>query len=402
MTLFVARTDLGRGVFSDRSIAAGELVERAPVVVVPQAEIADVSRTALYDYWFAWGPDDRDGALALGFGSLYNHAADPNVVYTKDFASQTLAFIATRPIVAGEELRVDYTGGGDPTAPLWFAPDNRRNARLPHDALASVSAVAVVSLADGGRGVVARRAVAAGETIEIAPAIVVPAEDRTHLERTAVAPACVAWGEACAFALGCVSAYRPADNPSARLERDATTQTLRVVALQSVAAGAEITLERAPAALVRVGSSAAGQGVFAAQHLAAGTVACRFAGPIVTAAEVPDDEVRHALWLDTTRWLIPGAPARFINHSCAPNCTLEDDPDDGDAALVVTTRPVDAGEELSIAYDLMDADLLAAHAGDPDYAWHSAWTFDCRCGAPRCRGRIDRYSPRFATQESAS
>ena len=154
--------------------------------------------------------------------------------------------------------------------------------------------------------------------------------------------------------------------------------------------------------MVCVGESSAGTGVFAAAAIAAGTVACRFDGDVVAFPDIPAGELRHALWLDATRWLIPRAPARFINHSCAPNCGLLDDPDDADAALVVAARAIAAGGELSIAYDLVDAHLLADHRDDPAYAWDPAWTFDCRCGAPVCRGRIDRYSPRPTDPRGAS
>jgi hypothetical protein len=100
------------------------------------------------------------------------------------------------------------------------------------------------------------------------------------------------------------------------------------------------------------------------------------------------------LWLDGDRWLIPEAPARFINHSCDPNCVLADDPADADAALVVAIRPIAAGEEITFAYDRVDADELAANKNNPAYAWRPEWTFQCRCGAPICRGLVDSYRPK--------
>jgi hypothetical protein len=118
MTLFVANTDLGRGVYSDQAIAAGALIERAPVIALPPTQVTDLSRTSLHDYWFACGLQGEGAALVAGFGSLYNHASAPNAVYSKDVASAQVEFVAARPIGAGEEIRVDYTGGGDPAVPL--------------------------------------------------------------------------------------------------------------------------------------------------------------------------------------------------------------------------------------------------------------------------------------------
>jgi hypothetical protein len=48
----------GRGVFAQRAIRAGELIERAPVLVIPRTDLAHVDRTVLYDYYFGWGEDD--------------------------------------------------------------------------------------------------------------------------------------------------------------------------------------------------------------------------------------------------------------------------------------------------------------------------------------------------------
>jgi hypothetical protein len=124
----------------------------------------------------------------------------------------------------------------------------------------------------------------------------------------------------------------------------------------------------ATTAVLRVGPGSAGDGVFAAGPIAKGAMACRFDGDIVTFAKIPAEELRYALWLDTTRWLIPRAPSRFVNHGCEPNCTLVDDPDDADAALLVASRAIATGEELSMAYDLVDAELLAEHRNDPAYA----------------------------------
>lgn len=125
------------------------------------------------------------------------------------------------------------------------------------------------------------------------------------------------------------------------------------------------------------------KGLFAATALAPGTVVARFEGPVMPWREVPAETVRHALLVEADRWLVPSSEARFVNHSCDPNCTVDD------ALAVVTTRAVAAGEELTFSYDTLTmAEWVAAPAA---YFWDERWSFDCRCGAPGCVGRVDRY-----------
>ena len=68
----------GRGVFARRAIRKGEVFETCPVLVVPAAAIEDYS-TGFGPYVFEWG--EGKVALALGFGSLYNHSYRPNARY---------------------------------------------------------------------------------------------------------------------------------------------------------------------------------------------------------------------------------------------------------------------------------------------------------------------------------
>ncbi len=144
--------------------------------------------------------------------------------------------------------------------------------------------------------------------------------------------------------------------------------------------------------LVRVARNPKGVALVATRDLPAGAHVAIFEGPFVGFGEIPPEELRHVLWFDTDRWMIPRAPARFINHGCEPNCALHDRAGDPDRCDIVTRRPVHAGEELTISYDLVDAEEWYAHRDHPAYAfWHPSWSFDCACGAPSCRRRIDRY-----------
>jgi hypothetical protein len=61
----------GRGVFARRPIRKGEVIETCPVLVLPASVVEDFT-VGVGPYVFEWGTDTV--ALALGFGSLYNHS----------------------------------------------------------------------------------------------------------------------------------------------------------------------------------------------------------------------------------------------------------------------------------------------------------------------------------------
>ncbi len=114
----------GRGVFAARAFAAGELVESAPVVLCNgrfEALPAEL-RALLFDWAHLAGA--RSGhALALGYGSLYNHDNPANLRYEAESQRHRLRFVAARDIAVGEELTINYNaaGGGHASAQdNWF------------------------------------------------------------------------------------------------------------------------------------------------------------------------------------------------------------------------------------------------------------------------------------------
>lgn len=100
----------GRGVFAARRIRAGEVIEEAPVIVVPASDVPALKRTALFDYYFLWGEASGEAAVCLGYGSLYNHSATPNAEYVRLFERQAIRFKALRAIEEGEEILTNYHG----------------------------------------------------------------------------------------------------------------------------------------------------------------------------------------------------------------------------------------------------------------------------------------------------
>jgi hypothetical protein len=105
----------GRGVFARRLIRKGELIERVPMLVLPDDECEH--GPVLSTYCFAWGRGTV--ALALGYGSIYNHSFRPNARYD-DVGPQTKEFSALRDIQPGEEITVNYNGSPRSRAKVWF------------------------------------------------------------------------------------------------------------------------------------------------------------------------------------------------------------------------------------------------------------------------------------------
>jgi SET domain-containing protein len=81
--------------------------------------------------------------------------------------------------------------------------------------------------------------------------------------------------------------------------------------------------------------------------------------------------------------MIPCTDVRYVNHSCDPNCRIDDQ------RRVVTFRPVAAGDELTFSYIMVGRSHY--ERSPEDFFWHERFTFDCRCGSANCIGRVDRY-----------
>ena len=130
-----------------------------------------------------------------------------------------------------------------------------------------------------------------------------------------------------------------------------------------------------------------GRGVYATQAIAKGTRIVEYLGDRITHAEAdqryeqkPQDDGHTFLFVVDNRICIDagvgGNAARYINHSCAPNCeTLIEN----GRVFIEAIRAIEPGDELGYDYQL---------------TWESTDNpaelalFDCRCGAPECRGSM--------------
>ena len=128
---------------------------------------------------------------------------------------------------------------------------------------------------------------------------------------------------------------------------------------------------------VRVGQSRiAGQGLFAAEDIKKGTRLMQYIGEKIASRERARRLAAGNAYIFhlTYRYAIDGQTlantARYINHSCDPNCVVEKTPD---TIWIVALREITAGEELTYNYGY-DA---TNYQENP-----------CNCGAQSCCGYI--------------
>ena len=141
-----------------------------------------------------------------------------------------------------------------------------------------------------------------------------------------------------------------------------------------------------PPKIERRKSGVHGWGVFALETIPKNKRIIDYAGEKITAKQSTPREVRYLkkghIWCFTLNrnWAIDAAvdgnAARFINHSCAPNC---DAVVEHGRIWIETIREIAPGEEL--AYDY-------AYVLEERHTPAAKRRFPCHCGAPTCRGTI--------------
>ncbi len=106
----------GRGVFARHRIPKGSLIERVPVILLP---IREMGRPETTLGRFCFLRSRSTVAVALGYGSLYNHSYSPNARYDEEPGAR-MTFTALRAIRPGEEVTINYNGEPKDRAPVGF------------------------------------------------------------------------------------------------------------------------------------------------------------------------------------------------------------------------------------------------------------------------------------------
>ncbi|MBS0578454.1 MAG: SET domain-containing protein-lysine N-methyltransferase [Proteobacteria bacterium] len=130
-----------------------------------------------------------------------------------------------------------------------------------------------------------------------------------------------------------------------------------------------------------------GLGVFALRRIRKGTRVIEYLGERVPHKEAdrrydlkPADDNHTFLFIVDSRTVIDagvgGNAARFINHTCAPNC---ESVTQNRRVFIEAIRTIEKGEELAYDYQI---------EWDPSDPPNIDEIFACRCGAPDCRGTM--------------
>jgi hypothetical protein len=146
------------------------------------------------------------------------------------------------------------------------------------------------------------------------------------------------------------------------------------------------TNPRLPLAKVR-SSRIHGKGMFALRRIRKGTRIIEYLGERVSHAEADrryeekEGDDGHTFLFIVDRHVVidagvDGNDARFINHSCDPNC---ESVIAQRRVFIEAIRTIQPGEELSYDYSI---------GREPDDPPDVDEVFACRCGAPKCRGTM--------------
>jgi uncharacterized protein len=135
-------------------------------------------------------------------------------------------------------------------------------------------------------------------------------------------------------------------------------------------------------------SSIHDRGAFATRRIAPGELVIEYEGERISWNEAdrryPDDDddgpTHTVLFEIDSKTVIDGGAggndARFINHSCRPNCEAVDE---RRRIMIRAMRRIREGEELTYDYAL---------TRDPELGAAEDARYPCRCGAKGCRGTI--------------
>lgn len=96
----------GRGLYSTQDITEGSILFIDQLLVIPKKDVSKVKKSILECYWFDF--DQKNYAIALGLGSLFNHHDQENVEAIIDEKAKTIKFKVLKNIKKNEQLFLNY------------------------------------------------------------------------------------------------------------------------------------------------------------------------------------------------------------------------------------------------------------------------------------------------------
>lgn len=96
----------GRGLFATKDIPANTVIEISELIVIPDGKQDRLLlKTDLKHYLYLFG---KGSALALGFGSLFNHSDAPNVIWNMNEKKKRITFVTNKAIKKNEQFFINY------------------------------------------------------------------------------------------------------------------------------------------------------------------------------------------------------------------------------------------------------------------------------------------------------
>jgi hypothetical protein len=88
--------------------------------------------------------------------------------------------------------------------------------------------------------------------------------------------------------------------------------------------------------------------------------------------DIPERYWPYTFQVDYDRYVLPrnNSRARYINHSCEPNCAVS-------GRSIISAKSIRRGEELTFDYST-------------DIDW-PGFRMNCKCGSPKCRRLVRAY-----------
>ena len=116
-----------------------------------------------------------------------------------------------------------------------------------------------------------------------------------------------------------------------------------------------------------------GLGVFAKKTIRKNEIVAVFDGPIYDGDYEPwtHDLYNHTIQFGKNLWRDSMGLARYVNHSCDPNCGIKK------LFYVVAMRTIRPGEQITWDYEMTEK--------------NPTWRLKCKCGSPLCRKIIGHY-----------
>jgi hypothetical protein len=124
---------------------------------------------------------------------------------------------------------------------------------------------------------------------------------------------------------------------------------------------------------VRIGDAGPkGRGLFAKVSIPPTVTVTTFRGAPKWIWDIPEHYWPYTFQVDYDRYVLPrrSSRARYINHSCEPNCMIS-------GRSIVSSSSISKGEELTFDYST-------------DVDW-PGFKMTCMCGCPKCRKVVRAY-----------